>query len=75
MHISAAPKTSNALHSTAPSRGGANSAQIFHRRLSGSASILGGMKKGRLIAIRRGSCLVFDQTAKALPGQINLLLS
>jgi hypothetical protein len=41
MEIAEAPKRSNAIHSAAPSRGGAAWAQIFHRRVSGSASVLG----------------------------------
>jgi hypothetical protein len=57
MHIAEAPKMSNAIHSAAPSRGGAAWAQIFHRRVSGSASILGGVEEGCLIAIRGGSSL------------------
>jgi hypothetical protein len=57
MHISETPKRSNAMHSAAPSRGGVAWAQIFHRRLSGSISILDGVKEGCLVAIRRGSSL------------------
>jgi hypothetical protein len=45
------------MHSAAPSRGGVAWAQIFHRRLSGSISILDGVEEGCLVAIRRGSSL------------------